>query len=759
MRIALPAVTEKSKPEWDVESAISTYNVEGWGTGYFTVNARGNAEVRPLRENGGSIDILEVVHEARARGLGFPLVIRFQDLLRDRVAAVNRAFHSAIGEFGYKANYRGVFPIKVNQLREVIEEIVDAGQEFHFGLEAGSKPELIAALAMHKDLESLIICNGYKDRDYIRSAMMGRRLGKSVIIVVEKIEELQQTIRVAKEMGVEPHIGIRVRLHSKGSGKWTTSGGEDAKFGLDTANLVAASELLKAEGLAHCLKLVHFHVGSQVPDISTIKRAVREAARYYAKLFKLGHELGYLDVGGGLGVDYDGSRTSYDSSTNYTLQEYANDVVWNIMDVCDSEKVPHPAIVSEGGRAIVAHHSVLVVEAFGSIEKNGNTAKVEAVEKDHKLVRDILDVQQKLKRNNRRETLHDAQQIKEESQQLFSVGLLELESKAKIESVYWQLAEQIVALHKGLRYVPEEVKELETSLSDQYICNFSVFQSLLDHWALGQLFPIMPIHRLDTAPSRNGTLVDITCDSDGKISKFIDLQDVRETLPAPSHRRGRALLPRRLHGRRLPGHHGRPAQSLRPRYRSARFPRSRRRKRLVHRGSDRRQHHLAGARAHAMGQDRVAAPGEAAGRRRDQRRPPEAERRNEITVRLRARLAGIHLPFAGRRPGAARECAKPAAALVVGHDFSDSRQGCAEERGTAGFHSRAGLGADAAGCEDVFVFGIERWIVAQEFAGDRARCAVQLCRGTTAGDGRFDFGAREVGRFAGEGAKLGGGGG
>ena len=531
MRLTLAAVTEKPKTDWDVEAAISTYNVDGWGSDYFTVNAAGNAEVRPLQEGGGSIDILEVVNEARARRLGFPLVIRFQDLLRHRVEAVNRAFQSAMTEFGYRNHYRGVFPIKVNQLREVIEEIVDAGQEFHFGLEAGSKPELIAALAMHKDLESLIVCNGYKDRAYLRSAMLGRRLGKSVIIVVEKIEELQQTIRIARETGVEPHIGIRVRLHSKGSGKWTTSGGEDAKFGLDTANLVAASELLKAEGLAHCLKLVHFHVGSQVPDISTIKRAVREAARYYAKLSKLGHELGYLDVGGGLGVDYDGSRTSFDSSTNYTLQEYANDVVWNIMDVCDSEGVPHPAIVSEGGRAIVAHHSVLVVEAFGSIEKNANAAKVSGAEADHKLVADILEAQQKLRRNNRRETLHDAQQIKEEAQQLFSVGLLDLVSKAKIESVYWQLAQQIVTLHKGLRYVPEEVKELETSLSDQYICNFSVFQSLLDHWALGQLFPIMPIHRLDTAPDRNGTLVDITCDSDGKISKFIDLQDVRETLP------------------------------------------------------------------------------------------------------------------------------------------------------------------------------------------------------------------------------------
>jgi arginine decarboxylase len=519
------------KTEWDVESAIATYNVDRWGGGYFTINSSGNVEARPLQENGGSIDILEVVNEARGRGLGFPLVIRFQDLLRHRVESVNRAFQAAMSEFGYRNEYRGVFPIKVNQLREVIEEIVDAGQQFHFGLEAGSKPELVAALAMHKDPESLIICNGYKDRAFIRIALLGRKLGKSVVIVVEKLEELEQTIRTSKEVGVEPHIGIRVRLHSKGSGKWSPSGGENAKFGLDTTNLVAASQILKDAGFEHCLKLIHFHVGSQVPDISTIRRAVREAARYYAKFAKLGHELGYLDVGGGLGVDYDGSRSDFDSSTNYSLQEYANDVVWNIMDVCDSEGVPHPAIVSEGGRAIVAHHSVLVMEAFSSIERTAPKLKVEAAEKDNKLVRDILDVKQRLKRGNRIESLHDIQQIKEESQQMFDLGLLDLESKAKIETVYWQLAQQIVHMHRGLRYVPEEVKQLETSLGDQYICNFSVFQSLLDHWALGQLFPIMPIHRLTTQPDRNGMIVDITCDSDGKISKFTDLQDVRETLP------------------------------------------------------------------------------------------------------------------------------------------------------------------------------------------------------------------------------------
>src|SRR5467141_1161069 len=521
---------QEEMKDWDVESAIATYNVDGWGGGNFTINANGNVVARPLQDNGGAIDILEVVNEARNRGLGFPLVIRFQDLLRHRVESVNCAFQNAITEFGYKNHYRGVFPIKVNQLREVIEEIVEAGEKFHFGLEAGSKPELVAALAMHKDAESLIICNGYKDPAFIRIALLGRKLGKLVVIVVEKLEELEQTIRAANEVGVEPMIGIRVRLHSKGSGKWSPSGGENAKFGLDTTNLVAASQMLKDAGLAHCLKLVHFHVGSQVPDISTIKRAVREGARYYAKLSKLGHQLGYLDVGGGLGVDYDGSRSDFDSSANYSLQEYANDVVWNIMDVCDSEGVPHPAIVNEGGRAIVAHHSVLVMEAFSSIEKTVPRLKVEASEKDHKLVGDILDVKQRLKRGNRLESLHDIQQIKEEAQQTFDLGLLDLESKAKIDTVYWQLAQQIVNMHRGLRFVPDEVKQLETTLGDQYICNFSVFQSLLDHWALGQLFPIMPIHRLTTPPDRNGTIVDITCDSDGRVCKFVDLQDVRDTI-------------------------------------------------------------------------------------------------------------------------------------------------------------------------------------------------------------------------------------
>ena len=559
------------KNEWDVDAAIATYNVDGWGSGYFTINAEGNVIAKPLQENGGSINILEVVSEARTRGLSFPLVIRFQDLLRHRVESVNLAFQNAIAEYDYKGQYRGVFPIKVNQLREVIEEIVDAGQQFHFGLEAGSKPELVAALAMHKDSESLIICNGYKDKAFIRIALLGRKLGKLVIIVVEKLEELDEAIKEAKEVGVEPMIGIRVRLHSKSSGKWSPSSGENAKFGLDTTNLVAASQMLKEAGMAHCLKLIHFHVGSQVPDISTIKRAVREGARYYAKLSKLGHDLGYLDVGGGLGVDYDGSGSDFDSSANYSLQEYANDVVWNIMDVCDSEGVPHPAIVNEGGRAIVAHHSVLVMEAFSSIEKTVPRLKIEATEKDHKLVGDILDVKQRLKRGNRMESLHDIQQIKEEAQETFNLGLLDLESKAKIDAIYWQLAQQIVNMSRGLRFIPDEVKELETALGDQYICNFSVFQSLLDHWALGQLFPIMPIHRLTSPPDRQGTIVAISASCSCSLLPNYSRRGNRlDFIPSEARSEGRLLLHKLMqshgaHARRINVAFGVGAHSFRKR--------------------------------------------------------------------------------------------------------------------------------------------------------------------------------------------------
>src|ERR1700752_5000559 len=354
---------------WDIPSAVALYNIDRWGSGYFNINAAGNVQVMPTHSYGQAIDLMDVVSEARDRGMTFPLVVRFQDLLRHRVETINRAFHSAITEANYQNVYKGVFPIKVNQLREVVEEIMDAGRPYSFGLEAGSKPELIAALALHRDPDGLIICNGYKDPTFIQNALLGRKLGKQVIMVVEKLEEVRQILQVSKEMNVMPLVGLRVRLQAKGSGKWATSGGEKAKFGLSTADVVAASNYLQGEGCGGSLVFVHFHVGSQVPDIGVIKRAVREAARFYAKLAKMGHPMEFLDVGGGLGVDYDGSRTAFDSSMNYTLQEYARDVVYNILDVCDSEKVLHPTIVSESGRAIVAHHSVLIVEAFGSIEK------------------------------------------------------------------------------------------------------------------------------------------------------------------------------------------------------------------------------------------------------------------------------------------------------------------------------------------------------------------------------------------------------
>jgi arginine decarboxylase len=516
---------------WDIPSATALYNIDRWGNGYFSINAAGNVQITPTQAYSESIDLVEVINEARDRGMSFPLVVRFQDLLRHRVETINRAFQSAIGEAGYQNVYKGVFPIKVNQLREVVEEIMEAGRPFNFGLEAGSKPELIAALAVHNNPDSLIICNGYKDPTFIKNAMLGRKLGKQVIMVVEKLEEIRHILQVSREMNVIPLIGLRVRLQAKGSGKWATSGGENAKFGLSTADLVSASNYLKSQGMAGSLVLVHFHVGSQVPDISVIKRAVSEGARFYAKLAKMGHPMQYIDVGGGLGVDYDGSRTAFDSSMNYTLQEYARDVVYNVLAVCESEKVAHPTIVSESGRAIVAHHSVLVVEAFSSIEKGTTELALEIKESDPKLLHEMVETQKGLTKQNRMEVLHDTMQIRDQCQSMFELGLLDLEIKAKIEIIYWQVAQSVVEHCRGMRYVPDEVKELETSLGDQYLCNFSVFQSLLDHWALGQLFPIMPIHHLEQPPDRNATLADITCDSDGKVSKFIDLQDVKDTLP------------------------------------------------------------------------------------------------------------------------------------------------------------------------------------------------------------------------------------
>jgi arginine decarboxylase len=516
---------------WDIQAARALYNITGWGAKYFDINEAGHVVAMPLRENGAIVDLTDVIEEAKGRGLKFPVLIRFQDILRDRVEAINQAFAASIAEFNYQNTYRGVFPIKVNQLREVVEEILDAGKPYQFGLEVGSKPELFAGLALQNQQGCLIICNGCKDALFIRMAMMGIKLGKKVVLVIEKLEELKHIITVSRQMGVEPLIGIRVRLSSKGSGKWADSGGENAKFGLNTAELVAASDILRAEKMEHCFRLVHFHIGSQVPDIITIKRAVQEAARFYAKLSKMGFAIEWLDVGGGLGVDYDGSRSAFDSSTNYTLQEYTNDIVFYIAEVCNQEQVPHPQIVSESGRAIVAHHSVLLVETMGTIEKTSAASTIQYGEKEHALVRDLLDLRKNLNKFNKLEAFHDATERREEAQNLFAVGMLDLRDKAKIETLYWEIGRDVVQSFRGHAYVPDEVRKLEDSLGDQVLCNFSVFQSLLDHWALGQLFPVMPVGRLNERPTREGTLVDITCDSDGEVKKFIDLGDVRDTLP------------------------------------------------------------------------------------------------------------------------------------------------------------------------------------------------------------------------------------
>jgi len=515
---------------WNIEAARHHYNIDRWGAHYFDINPEGHVVARPLREAGAAVDLTDIVGEARGRNLRFPLLVRFQDILRHRVESINRAFRQAIAEYEFQGTYRGVFPIKVNQLREVVEEILDAGQPYQFGLEVGSKPELLAGLALHGQDGSLIICNGYKDPAFIRMALMGRKLGRNVILVVEKLEELRQILDVSRQFGVEPHLGIRCRLLCKGAGKWADSAGEDAKFGLSTVELVAAADLLKAADLSHCLKLLHFHIGSQVPEILTVKKAVQEAARFYAKLHKMGFPVDYLDVGGGLAVDYDGSRSAFDSSTNYSLQEYANDVVYYTAEVCNAESVPHPTIVSESGRAVVAHHSVLLVEVFGAIAKLRPEVPIDYHDHEHPIVRELLYMRGNLPKLNQLEAYHDALERKDDAHSMFMLGLMDLRDKAKIENLYWEISRAVVESFRGQAYVPEEIRDLEDSLSDQYLCNFSVFQSLLDHWALGQLFPIMPISRLNERPDRETTLVDITCDSDGQINKFIDLRDVKDTL-------------------------------------------------------------------------------------------------------------------------------------------------------------------------------------------------------------------------------------
>jgi arginine decarboxylase len=462
-------------------------------------------------------------------GLKPPLTIRVQDLLRRRVVQLNESFLKAVDSEDYSGKYRGVFPIKVNQLREVVEEILDAGEPYGFGLEAGSKPELLIALALLESNGPLLICNGYKDDEFIELALMGRKLGKQTIIVIEQVSEVDAIIRTARRMGVVPHIGIRVKLTATGEGKWAESTGENAKFGLTASEIMVAVDKLRRARMTDALRLVHFHIGSQVPNIATIKKAVVEAARYYCELSKMGFPMGLLDVGGGLGIDYDGSRSAFESSMNYSMEVYARDVVASIKQVCEASGVAHPDIVSESGRALVAPHSILIFEAVDRIARDGN-AGAPPRGKSHPVIRELEAILKNKRKFDPLERYHDAKEKKEEAHSRFTLGYLSLEHRAYVDRLFWQICRDLRAKLANLHDVPDELARLDSMLAEQYVCNFSVFQSLLDHWALDQLFPIAPIHRLNERPTVQATLADITCDSDGKVDDFIDLEDVRRTL-------------------------------------------------------------------------------------------------------------------------------------------------------------------------------------------------------------------------------------
>ena len=515
---------------WGVSDSLKLYHIENWGDQYFNINPGGNLTVHPRQGHGPGIDLMKVVEEAGAQGLEMPLLIRFQDIIRHRVIQLNEAFKKAIQEAGYLGKYQGVYPIKVNQMREVVEEVVDAGREYAYGLEAGSKAELTAVISQDLPAEALVIVNGYKDHSVIKLALMGVKLGKKVLIVLEKLSEVHQVVQIAREMGVTPLLGVRCKLNSKGSGKWESSGGELAKFGLTTPELLYAVNYLSQNGFHDSLKLLHFHVGSQVTNIRTIKEAVKEATRFYAELFKMGYKLEYLDVGGGLGVDYDGSHTDFDSSINYSLQEYCSDVVYSIQEICANEEVPVPTIVSESGRAIAAHHSVLVVNIFGTIEVGTTPLNLPETDDEHNVVKEMRYAYQSMTFRTMMESLNEAIMRKEEALSMFKLGLLNISDRAKVEHLFWQIFRTVKHWAPDMRYIPEEVEKITKALADQYLGNFSIFQSMPDHWAIQQLFPVMPIHRLEEEPSNTATLVDITCDSDGKMCKFVDLRDVKDTL-------------------------------------------------------------------------------------------------------------------------------------------------------------------------------------------------------------------------------------
>lgn len=520
--------------EWTVEDSARLYNITGWGQEYFSINSDGNVQVHPTGEKHKSIDLKKLVDDLRSRDICAPVLIRFTDILKHRVDRIHSAFEKAIRDHDYKGHYQCLYPIKVNQQRHVVEEIHSFGKAYNFGLEAGSKPELLAVMAIVDDDATPIVCNGFKDDEFIEAVILATKIGRTVIPVVEKFTELEAIVKFSKIHNVRPRIGVRVKLSTKGAGRWQESGGVRSKFGLFISEVIDAVNYLKAEGMADCLNMLHFHLGSQINNIRNIKAAITELARVYTELYRLGAGLQLIDVGGGLGVDYDGSKTNFASSINYGLQEYANDIVFHIKEVCDAAGVAHPTILSESGRAMVAYHSVLVFNVIGWSGFGRFDIKTDLTPEERaqlpQPVQTLLDTYLGVNESNTTEYFHDAQVAIEAVLNLFSLGYCTLEHRSLAEKLYFGISSKILNIVRKMEYVPEEFEGLEATLSDTYFCNFSLFQSMPDSWAIDHLFPIMPIHRLNEAPNCRGILADITCDSDGKVDHFIDKRDIKNVL-------------------------------------------------------------------------------------------------------------------------------------------------------------------------------------------------------------------------------------
>ena len=517
--------------KWRIEDSEELYNIHGWGVDYFSINENGNVIVTPKKGCPG-VDLKELMDELLVRDVSNPVLIRFPDILNNRIETISNCFKSAAEEYEYQAQNFIIYPIKVNQMRQVVEEIVSHGKKFNIGLEAGSKPELHAVIAINTESDSLIICNGYKDEDYIELALLAQKMGKRIFIVVEKLNELKLIATVAKRLKIRPNIGVRIKLASTGSGKWEESGGDSSKFGLTSSELLEAVDFLQRNKLEDCLRLIHFHIGSQVTKIRRIKNALREAAMFYVQLHKLGFKVNFVDIGGGLGVDYDGTRSSTsESSINYTVQEYVNDSVYSFVDAADKNGIPHPNIITESGRSLTAHHSVLVFEVLEATTPPQWYDDEEISEDDHELVKEMYEIWDRLTQPRMIESWHDALQIREEALDRYSLGFLDLVTRARVERLFWSVAREIHSMANSTKHAPDEFRSLSKILADKYFCNFSLFQSLPDSWAIDQIFPIMPIHRLDEKPSKTATLQDITCDSDGKIDNFIATRNISHYLP------------------------------------------------------------------------------------------------------------------------------------------------------------------------------------------------------------------------------------